>query len=72
MRTMEKSKYLEPKSSHSVSELIKYMHNFQLNLTPPNGNSNVKSKASEPAEAIEPKPSLPDLVIEKKKSMFWV
>jgi hypothetical protein len=51
MRAMEKSKYLEPKSSLSVNELIKFINNFQHSIS--NANSNVKSKASEPAEVLE-------------------
>jgi hypothetical protein len=35
MKTMEKNKYLEPKSSQSVNELIKFMQVF-LDNTPVN------------------------------------
>lgn len=32
MKNMEKNKYLEPKSSHAVTELIHYMHVYQRNV----------------------------------------
>lgn len=51
MRNMEKNKYLEPKSSNSVNELIKYLTNSHPNIAP-NQNSNVKSKQSEPTEVL--------------------
>lgn len=69
MRNMEKNKYLDPKSSHSVNELIKFMQVYQLNAN----SQQSQPKLPEQLPVIDHKTvSMPEPTIEKKKSLYWV
>ena len=61
LRTMEKNKYLEPKSSQSVNELIQYMQLFQHNLTHPQEDNRQDLPSITPPEQAPP-----------SKNPFWV
>ena len=70
MKKMEKSKYLEPKSSESVSELVKFMQVYQGNIIAGNKvemqpSLEQQTVAVQVEEQVEDKP-------EKKKSLYWV
>jgi hypothetical protein len=71
MKNMEKSKYLEPKSSQSIAELIKFMQNYQETLIS-SPAENEKEHLSEQLPEIELKSVPADSVNEKKKSSHWV
>jgi hypothetical protein len=71
MRNMEKNKYLDPKSSNSVNELIKFMQVYQLNAASNQQQSQLKLPEQLPV--IDQKTlSMPEPSIEKKKSIYWV
>ena len=69
MRNMEKSKYLEPKSSMAIAELVGFMQVFQENtgMRREQLEKNAQQQASEAAKAMV----LPE-VPTKKKSSLWV
>jgi len=68
---MEKSKYLDPKSSQSVNELIRFMQLYQNNLSVKT-NDNQSQALSEQVPIIEHIPSQAEATAEKKKNIYWV
>ncbi len=71
MKNMEKSKYLEPKSSHSLAELIKYLQQTPNVLALSYTQPIQKEHRNEPLPEIEPKIVLPE-TNDKKKNTLWV
>ena len=72
MKKMEKTKYLEPKSSESITEIVKFMHVYQQNIVnatkiePPVQQETVLVQTEEPI--AEPEGSQ----LSKKKNLLWV
>lgn len=71
MRNMEKSKYLDPKSSQAVAELVKFMQAMHENMAFSASHSREK-QVTEQLQEAEPKPALSEQANEKKRSPFWV
>ena len=70
MRSMEKSKYLDPKSSQAVAELVKFMQGMHENMAFSAHNSKEKQLTEQLQE--DPKAALSEPANEKKKNPFWV